>query len=123
MDTFKTFTYYQYIRSVTFIEKNQETFDKIAREIDAFNGNDDVKNQIFNLAKKNILHPIPPSHPIFEQPCMMLINTTPQIFITCDKPVLFKFINHAEAKLLFGLDAIIKEMNNSITKPLFYLAL
>lgn len=123
MEIFKIFTYYQYIRSVSFIEKNQGTFDTIARYMDDFNGNSDTKNQVVDLAKKNILNAPSPTHPIFEQPCRVLLNNTPQIFITADKPVLLTFINHAEAKILFGDDAIIKEMNNSITKPLFYLAL
>jgi hypothetical protein len=58
IETFKIFTYYQYIRSVSFIEKNQGTFDTIAKYLDDFNGNSDAKNQVVDFAKKIYLMPL-----------------------------------------------------------------
>ena len=74
--------------------------------MDDFNGNSEAKNHAVDLAKKNILTTPSHSHPIFEQPCRIILNNTPQVFITSDKPVLLIFINHAEAKILFGKNNI-----------------
>lgn len=53
--TLQTFMYYQLIRSTSFIENSQNDLDRVAKMLDDFNGGDQHKTQVKNLAKTGIL--------------------------------------------------------------------
>lgn len=99
----------------------QEGVDKAAKWADEFNGNNELKNDTIDLAKKLIISRPPENNVIFKNPCMLLLNHSKQIFITSDRPVLHKLINYRDACLLFGKEFLTDDINNSIEKPLFYL--
>lgn len=111
----------QLIRSQRFIEMFQETFDKVAINLDNYVGGNGYKNEFVDIAKKLILST--DIGEIFYEHAHVFYNQTNFKFITSDTPVLRRNVNITDMRILFPKNTLNENVSESLEFPLFFFPL
>lgn len=111
----------QFMRVDKFINMFQETFDKVAGWMDAYDGKEKYKSILKDIAKRQLITLDLGS--VIHSHAVIIYNETNFPFITSDNPVVRKQVNITDILKIIPKKYILENINESVEFAFFFLPL